>query len=130
MTTEPRPFSWAWVGVSVVVFTAWELVLGGFISELLEARFTSHMLRLRLETVLSLGAYLGGGFTVGVISPGVRLAEPAVAAALSVALTFLISVLTPLRLYQIGGVRLVVGAVLAAAIGAYGAHLGEKLTGN
>jgi len=125
-----RPFSKAWLVASIVLFTTTELVLGGFISHAVSGRFVSHMLTLRLEMALSLASYFAGGYLVGLISPGPRLLEPAVAAACSVVFTFLISIFTPLTFFHADPSKMLLGGVLAFGVALFGAHLGEKVTGN
>lgn len=123
------PFSWTWVAASLVVFTAFELVVGGWVADLLRGRAVSHMLRIRIELVMSLAGYGVGGFVVGLLSPRLRLLEPAVGAALSVVFTFMISWFTPIVLYGTSLDRMAIGALLAFGIGLFGAHLGERVTG-
>lgn len=127
---KQRPISWAWVGVSLAIFLGVELLLGGVVSDMLEGRTTSHMLRLRIELGMSLLSYLAGGFVVGVVSPGVRLLEPAIGAAASVAFTFLIAFFTPLTFLHASGDRILVGGMIAFAVGLAGAWAGERLTGH
>ena len=129
--SDERPFSTFWLLVSTAIFVVWEVVLGGFVGSLMQGAFTSHMLVHRLEVVLSLGAFFLGGFTVGLVSPGKRLREPAAGAALSIGVTFLIAIFTPYRFWfgaSLGRVLLACGIGWLVAL--YGAHLGEKATGN
>jgi hypothetical protein len=125
-----RPFSTTWVVVSLVVFFVVELILGGLLHELVVKRYLSQMLHLRLQVVLSLVSYAIGGFIVGVISPGKRILEPAVGAALSVVLTLIISWFLPWRFAGFGWNKLLLGAGLAFVIGLASARAGEQLMGN
>ncbi|MCB9664508.1 MAG: hypothetical protein H6732_10355 [Alphaproteobacteria bacterium] len=129
-TDAPRPLSWTWVGISFLLFTVCEVLLGFVVGEWLLGGFTSHMLRLRMELFVSLGSYLLGGFVVGLVSPGLRLLEPAVGAALSVVVTYGIAWFTPVWWYRQPGAGMLVGAVIAFGVGLYGAHLGERVAGN
>jgi hypothetical protein len=125
-----RPVSKPWIAISILIFMALELLLGGLVSDMLEGRTTSHMLKLRIELALSLLSFLFGGFLVGVFSPGPRLVEPAVGAAVTVVFTFLISFFTPVAFLQASGGRILIGGVMAFGVALFGAHFGEKLTGN
>ena len=88
------------------------------------------MLQLRLELGLSLLSFVIGGFLVGVLSPGPRLVEPAIGAAATVVFTFLISFFTPVAFLQASGDRILIGGALGFGVALFGAHIGEKLTGN
>ena len=125
-----RPVSRAWLAASVLIFTVLELLLGGWLASVFAGRNVSHMLALRVELLMSLGSYFLGGLIVGLISPGKRLLEPAIAAAISVLFTFLIAFFTPVIFFHADPSRMVVGGVVAFLIALFGAHLGEKLTGN
>jgi hypothetical protein len=125
-----RPFSKTWLIASIVLFTCTELLLGGFIAHAVSGRHVSHMLTLRFEMLASLLSYFSGGYLVGLISPGPRLLEPAVAAAVSVVFTFLISFFTPLTFFHADPSKMLVGGVLAFGVALWGAHLGERVTGN
>jgi hypothetical protein len=125
-----RPFSRRWLLSSIVIFTGLELLLGGWLASVFAGRNVSHMLSLRVELFLSLASYFGGGFVVGLISPGPRLLEPAIGAAVSVVFTFLIAFFTPVIFFHADPSRMVVGGVLAFGVALFGAHLGERLTGN
>jgi hypothetical protein len=125
-----RPFSNSWLVASIFIFVALELLVGGFVAKLLAGRNVSHMLGLRMELAMSLLAYTGGGFIVGLISPGRRLLEPAIAASVSVLFTFLIAFFTPVVFFHADPGRMVVGGGIAFVLALFGAHWGEKLTGN
>lgn len=126
----PRPFSRSWLLASIAIFVAIELLLGGWAAHMLAGRQVSHMLSLRVELFMSLLSFGVGGFIVGLISPGKRLVEPAIGAAVSVVFTFLISVFTPITFIAAAPGRMLVGGAIAFVIALFGAHLGEKLTGN
>ena len=130
MSDTERPVSKAWIVASIAIFMVLELLLGGLMADVLAGRSTSHMLQLRLELGLSLLSFLVGGFLVGILSPGPRLVEPAVGAAATVVFTFLISFFTPVAFLQASGDRILIGGVMGFLVALFGAHLGEKLTGN
>lgn len=127
---SPRPLSLPWVAISFVVFMAVEVALGWVVGELLLGGFTSHVFRLRVEVMLSLGSFLVGGLIVGFVSPGLRLIEPAIAAALAVASTFVIGWLTPVTFYGFHTDRVLWGGAVAFVLALLGAHWGEQLSGN
>ena len=125
-----RPISTKWVVLSVLIFTAFEVLLGQGVTKLLEGSTTSHMLMLRIELALMSASFLAGGFLIGVLSPGPRLLEPAIGAAITVVFTFLIAFFSPIVVFQASLSRMVVGGALGFVLALFGAHLGEKLTGN
>ena len=125
-----RPISTKWVVLSVFIFTAFEVLLGQGVTKLLEGSTTSHMLMLRIELALMSASFLAGGFLIGVLSPGPRLLEPAIGAAITVVFTFLIAFFSPIVVFQASLSRMVVGGALGFVLALFGAHLGEKLTGN
>ncbi len=130
MSDLRRPISKGWVAASIVIFLGLELLLGGLVTDLIADRTTSHMLEMRLELILSLLSFLVGGFVVGVFSPGPRLVEPAIGAAVTVAFTFLVTAFTPVAFLRAPADRILIGGILAFGVALFGAHLGEKLTGN
>jgi len=130
MSDGTRPISWLWVGISTLVFMVLELGLGGFVADLLADRQVSHMLSLRIELLLSLVSFLGGGLIIGVISPGLRLLEPAIGAAITVVFTFFIAFFTPITFFAAEPGRMFVGGAIAFGLALFGAHVGERLTGN
>lgn len=125
-----RPISTKWVVLSVLIFTAFEVLLGQGVTKLLEGSTTSHMLMLRIELALMSMSFLAGGFLIGVLSPGPRLLEPAIGAAITVVFTFLIAFFSPIVVFQASLSRMVVGGALGFVLALFGAHLGEKITGN
>jgi len=125
-----RPVSWNWVALSVLIFTAFEIVLGQGLTRLLAGSTTSHMLMLRLEMVLMSASFFAGGFLIGVVSPGPRLVEPAIGAGITVVFTFFIAFFSPIMIYQASLSRMLIGGVVGFGVALAGAHFGEKLTGN
>ncbi|OIO08110.1 MAG: hypothetical protein AUJ52_08900 [Elusimicrobia bacterium CG1_02_63_36] len=118
--------SWRWIGVSYGVFIASELLLGGLVARLIAGKFVGHVAQLRLEAILILASYYAGGFIVGFASPRVRVAEPAIGAALSVATTFLIAFFSPFGFLSFKTARVVMGGVIAFFLAFVGARSGEK----
>jgi hypothetical protein len=130
MTDGRRAISWSWVAASLLVFLVIELLVGGLVASMLAERSVSHMLSLRIELLMSLVSFLGGGLIVGLISPGPRLVEPAIGAAITVVFTFLISFFTPITFFAAEPGRMLIGGGIAFGLALFGAHLGERITGN
>lgn len=139
--SEPRPessdpavtptFSLGWVAAGVFIITALELLIALVVAPaVLVGRLASPMLRMRLEILMHLTSFWAGGLVVGLISPRVRLLEPAVAAFVSVGLVFLTSVFLPNHFLSFSLGKLLVGGGIAFALALAGAYLGERLMGN
>lgn len=125
-----RPFSTLWTLVSVGLFLAVELGIGTYLGPLVLGKYVSPMFHLQLQMMMHLTSFYVGGLLVGLLSPGVRIAEPAVGAFLSVVTVFLISFFMPGWFYGFAPGRLLVGGAIAFAIALAGAYSGEKLMGN
>ncbi|MBI5542310.1 MAG: hypothetical protein HY901_00350 [Deltaproteobacteria bacterium] len=123
-------FSQAWAFLSVVLFLAIELAIGAFVGPFVIGKYVSPMFHLQLQMLMHLGSFYVGGFLVGMLSPGVRLTEPAVGAFISVAVVWLISFFMPSWFYHFDFTRLLVGGGIAFALALAGAYSGEKLMGN
>lgn len=128
--SESRPFAKSWMFASMGVFIAVELVLGGLVGEVLVGRFASVGLRFMLQGSLYVVSFFVGGFVIGLISPGLRVREPAVGAFLSVALMLVMSVFTPYSFIRFSLQKMLVGGAIAFLLALAGARLGERLTGN
>lgn len=129
-STPERPFSVAWTFASIVLFLAVELMIGTWVGPLVAGRYVSPMFRIEVEMLMHLGSFYLGGVLVGLLSPGIRLAEPAVGAFASVAIVFLISFFMPTWYYRFDLFRMSVGGVIALLLALAGAYLGERLMGN
>lgn len=125
-----REFSWAWTAGAFALFIAVELFIGGLIGELLLGRYRSIALGFTLQGLLHVVSFLIGGFLVGLVSPGKRMVEPAVAAFASVAFMFVLTVFTPYSWFIFSVSRVIVGGGLAFVLALAGAWLGERITGN
>lgn len=125
--SERTSFSSGWIWASMVLFIAVELVMGGYVAPVLSGRFISHISLLRLEVLLILGSYLAGAFLIGLMSPAVRVMEPAIGAALSAVLPFLVGVFSPVRFYHLDSDRVLLAAGLAFVLAMAGADSGERL---
>ena len=129
MTVKHQPFSWKWVIISMVTFVALELILGGVVGDLVAAQYKSLHLKFVLQGVLNLSGYFIGGFLIGVVSPKVRIHEPAVGAFASVALMLSLTFFTPYTFLRFSTAKLVIGGLVAFCLALCGAKLGEKITG-
>lgn len=127
---DAQPIAWRWVGISLVVYFACELVLGWLVGDLIAGAYLSGPTRYRIQVVMILASYLGGGIVVGFVSPGLRLIEPAIGAALSVALSFVIGLFTPNVFVAFQLDRIFWGGLVAFGVALFGAHLGERWSGN
>lgn len=126
---EKRPFSKKWMLASMILFIGIELFLGGFVGSLAGGYMSIH-LRFVLQGLLNLISYLIGGFVIGLVSPGVRIYEPAAGAFLSVGLMLILTIFTPFRFLHFSLTKLLIGGVIAFGLALYGARLGEKIAGN
>jgi hypothetical protein len=128
---QTHAFSLRWVVASVVIYTALEIVVAVVLAPaIFGARLASPMVRMRLEMLLHLSSFYVGGVAVGLISPGVRLAEPAVGAFASVVLVFLMSVFLPHGFLQFDLTKIAVGGGIAFVLALMGAYTGERIMGN
>lgn len=125
-----RPFSMAWMLTSVGLFLACELTIGTWLGPVVLGKYVSPMFHLQLQMMMHLASFYLGGFLVGLISPGIRLKEPAVAAFLSVAVVFMISFFMPTFFYPFSMNRMLVGGAIALVLALAGAYSGEKTMGN
>ncbi len=129
-TRAARPFSWPWVGVSMAAFIAAEVVIGGLIGEWLLARVASISTSFLVQGLINLIGFALGGFVIGLISPGRRIAEPAVAGAATMLLITVVAIFVPFRYVGYSGNGVLIAGAVAAALGAGGAYAGERMTGN
>lgn len=111
-------------------FVASELVLGGLLGEYVVGRYTSLSLSFVIQGLLHLTSFFVGGFVIGVVSPGVRVLEPAAGAALTIVLMMSLTWLTPYTFIGMQPVKLALGGALAFVVALAGAKLGERVTGN
>ncbi|MBI1944944.1 MAG: hypothetical protein HYS27_04565 [Deltaproteobacteria bacterium] len=126
-----QPFSWAWVIASVLIITAMEICIAVVISPaILASRLASTMVQLRLDMLMHLASFLLGGWFVGVISPRVRLWEPAVGAAIAVIIVFLMTFFLPHSYIRWDWTKIFVGGGIGFVLALAGAYTGEKWMGN
>ena len=121
-------FSWGWVFASMAVFVITQLVLAFGLGQLLLGSRIPHGLQQVVQGSLMLFSYFAGGFIVGVVSPGIRMIEPALGAFLSIFLVVFVSFVMPGSYIHFQWIKLLIGGAIAFALALYGAKLGEKLT--
>lgn len=121
-----EPVSTPWILGALAIYLVAEVVLGWLLGELLGG-FVSRPFRMRLEVILMFASWWVGGLVVGLVSPKVRLLEPAIAAGLAVGMTSLYAVFMPIRWYTFSSGRLVVGGAIAFGLALWGADTGERL---
>lgn len=123
-----KDLSWIWVFSSFWVFVLLELFLGGIIGGMMIGRFVPHMLTYQFEVLLLLSSFFIGGAVVGLISPTVRILEPALAAFGSVLLTLSVGLFSPYQFLAFSWTRLIIGGGIAFLLALLGARFGEKLS--
>jgi len=129
-TSDNRSFSTFWLVVSIVLFCTIEIVIGGYVGPVLLGKFVSRMLLLKMEVLLNLGSYFLGGILIGVITPGVRIYEPAVGAAVSVFLALAISIFLPHSFLHLSVNKVLIGGGIGFFLAFAGARIGERFMGN
>jgi hypothetical protein len=125
-----QPFSTKWMLASMAIFIGIELLLGGIVGQIVVGRFMSLSLRFMLQGLLNVVSFFIGGFIIGVISPGLRVREPATGAFLSVALMLILSIFTPYSFIRFSLTKMIIGGVVAFCLALTGAKIGEKVTGH
>lgn len=128
---QTHPFSTRWVIASVLIYTAMETAIAVFLAPAIFAgRLGSPMLEMRLQMLMHLASFYLGGIAVGVISPGVRLTEPAVGAFVSVGIVFLMSFFLPHAFMHFDLTKIMIGGGIAFGLALAGAWTGESVMGN
>ena len=125
-----QPFSTKWMLASMAIFIGIELLLGGIVGQIVVGRFMSLSLRFMLQGLLNVVSFFIGGFIIGVISPGLRVREPATGAFLSVVLMLILSIFTPYSFIRFSLTKMIIGGVVAFCLALTGAKIGEKVTGH
>jgi hypothetical protein len=123
----PQTATRNWILFSALIFVGVEVLLGGVVSRLITGKFIGHVAALRIEALLILASYFVGGIVVALLSPTVRIYEPAAGAAIAVAITFTISLFTPVRFFGFSLTRILMGGGVAFFLALSGAKLGERL---
>ena len=125
-----QPFSNRWMLASMAIFIGIELLLGGIVGQIVVGRFMSLSLRFMLQGLLNVVSFFIGGFIIGVISPGLRIREPATGAFLSVALMLILSIFTSYSFIRFSLTKMIIGGIVAFCLALTGAKIGEKVTGH
>lgn len=130
MAADTGPFlSWRWVGASLAIFLLVEIALGIGVGELVAGRYLSLGTAFWVRGSIQLAAFFIGGVVVGVVSPSVRVLEPALGGAAAVGLTALTAIFTPYGHIRMGSSRLMLAGGIAFGLALAGAWVGERLTG-
>jgi len=130
VSSKIQPFAWRWVFGSMVLFIVLELLMGEWMAHVLAGRVLSDGTGMLLRNGLQLAAFFSGGTIIGVVSPKLRLIEPAIGAVGCMALIVALTWMTPLRFYGFGGVKLVAACVMSFGVALAGAWVGERVMGN
>lgn len=125
-----RPFSRSWVLISMAVFITAEILIGYLLGGIIVGKYVSIGLRFIMQGLCMLFSFYVGGLIIGLVSPGVRIAEPAVGAFLSIALMMILTLFTPSFFYHFSLIKVVFGGGIAFALALAGAKTGEKIMGN
>ncbi len=119
---------WKWIGIGALIMIAMSFVAGFILTILLASQLQGVTDpaeiqlsggQLALAALLNFLAYVIGGFIVGVKSAGRTILEPAIAAAVAVAIALLLS-----GVFTIG--NLVAGGLVPFFAGLLGGWLGER----
>ncbi len=128
MYEKSKTFSWTWVLISIAVFLIVELFIGGFIPGLVAGRYVGRIFWYKIEMIMMLASYFLGGFLIGLLSPSVRIFEPAIGAFLVVIGTLIYSFFIPLtRFFGFSGDRALIGGAIVFVLALLGADQGERL---
>lgn len=128
MLQQNQPFSWGWVLASVGIFVITQLVLAYIVGQvLLGARIPTGLHQV-VQGLLILISYFVGGFIIGVVSPKIRIIEPALGAFASIFLVVFVSFVMPNSYIYFNWLKMFIGGAIAFGLAMYGAMLGEKLT--
>jgi len=114
----------------MVIFIAAEILIGILIGNIIVGRYVSMGLKFMLQGLCMILSFFAGGLVIGLISPGLRILEPALGAFLSVSSMMAITLLTPSRFYHFSLTKVVLGGALAFGLALAGAKIGERLSGN
>ena len=125
-----QPFSWKWTAISFVIFVLMETAIGAVIGQFIVGKYVSHNLQFLMQGLCNVGSYFVGGFVIGLISPGLRIYEPAAGAFLAVAGTLVLTVFSPFTFLAFSMPKMMIGGAIAFFLAMTGAKFGERLSGN
>jgi len=126
---DSQPFSKKWVLGSMATYIVMELVLGGLVGGFVSG-YLSISLRFLLQGLLHLTSFFVGGLLIGLVSPGIRIFEPAVGAFLSVSIMLFLTIFTPYSFIHFSLTKLLIGGAVAFVLALLGARIGERIMGN
>ena len=115
------------IGPTERPFIIAEIAIAGLFEANLFISFIPQSFRYLVEVVSFALSFLIGGLVVGLISPSVRVLEPAIAAFLSVILLLSNGFFTPNSFAHFSIMKMLIGGSIASALAAYGARIGEKI---
>ena len=130
MSNLNQKFSKNWMWISFGIFIVTELFLGGLVGGFIVGKYMSIHLRFMLQGLLNLMAYFIGGIIIGLISPGIRIYEPAAGAFLSVLVMLVLTFFTPFSFIHFSLTKVIIGGGIAFFLALTGAKIGERLSGN
>jgi stress response protein SCP2 len=122
-----KSFSWAWMLASLVVFIITEIAIAGLFQTNLFWSFIPQSFRFLVEIVSFAISFLMGGMIVGLVSPSIRVLEPALAAFFSVIILLSNGFFTPHGFADFSVIKMLIGGSIAFALAMSGARLGEKI---
>lgn len=122
-----KHFSWAWMLASLVVFIIAEIAIAGLFQTNLFWSFIPQSFRFLVEIVSFAISFLVGGMIVGLVSPSIRVLEPAIAAFFSVIILLSNGFFTPHGFADFSVIKMLIGGSIAFALAMSGARLGEKI---
>ena len=125
-----QEFSWKWTAISFGVFVLMETVIGAVIGQFIVGKYVSHNLQFLMQGLCNVGSYFVGGFIIGLVSPGLRIYEPAAGAFLAVAGTLILTVFSPFTFLAFSMPKMMIGGAIAFFLAMTGAKMGERLSGN
>lgn len=125
-----QPFAWRWVFISMALFVVLELIMGEGLAHILAGGAISDGTNMLLRNGLQLVAFFLGGLVIGVVSPKLRLVEPALGAVGCMLLILVLTWMTPVRFFGFGGAKLLAACTVSFFTALAGAITGERITGN
>ena len=123
-----KELSLVWILYSLIIFILVELFLAGFVGVVVVGKFVPHTLTYLIEVILIISSFFVGGAIVGIVSPKIRILEPAIAAFVCVLLTLSISFFSPYRFMAFSWAKVAIGGSMAFFLAWFGAYLGEKFS--
>ena len=111
MLNQNQPFSMRWILGSMAVFVIAQLILTVVVGQVLIGNRVGYTLQQVLQGLLILVSYFVGGFIIGVVSPKIRIIEPAIGAFLSIFLVVFVSFVMPNSYISFNWLRLIIGGI-------------------